>query len=243
MTAEVVVAGTPNLLAVHQEFPEDLAYAILQTIFDHRAEWDQIHPEAKNLNLQTAWQNNPVPLHPGAIRFYRDRGVYRGSRHFAPPDPGGVQRIAYTAPALLPAPAATPAFLELRDLDEPTRPAVRLPLGHSGAFALAFSHSMYGGRVTEEYRLAGGAPPRLLRTAIRTENAGAAEYYARYGEFAPEGAGWRVAAPPLSLADLVLRVDRTGRPALRTGAATLPLLDLVADGHRLRLRPLTFLSD
>lgn len=79
MTADVQVAGTPNILAVHAEFPEDLAYAVLATIFDNKSEWDAIHPEARNTKLETAWRNNPVPLHPGAIRFYRDRGVYQGS--------------------------------------------------------------------------------------------------------------------------------------------------------------------
>jgi uncharacterized protein len=79
MTADVAVAGTPNILAVHEELSEDVAYAMLATIFDHKAEWDQIHPEARNVQLEVAWQNNPVPLHPGAIRFYRERGVYRGS--------------------------------------------------------------------------------------------------------------------------------------------------------------------
>jgi TRAP transporter TAXI family solute receptor len=80
MTADVPsVAGLPNILAVHEEFPEDLSYGVLATLFDHKAEWDAIHPEAKFAELRTAWQNSPIPLHPGAIRFYRDRGVYRGS--------------------------------------------------------------------------------------------------------------------------------------------------------------------
>jgi len=79
MTENVDVAGTPNILAVHQEFPEAVAYAVLATIFDNRAEWDAIHPEAANTRLETASENNPVPLHPGAIRFYRERGVYKGS--------------------------------------------------------------------------------------------------------------------------------------------------------------------
>jgi uncharacterized protein len=79
MTEDSQVAGTPNILAVHQDFPEDVAYAVLATIFDHKSEWEAIHPEGANLRLETASENNPVPLHPGAIRFYRDRGVYRGT--------------------------------------------------------------------------------------------------------------------------------------------------------------------
>ncbi|MDQ3810344.1 MAG: TAXI family TRAP transporter solute-binding subunit, partial [Chloroflexota bacterium] len=79
MTEDSEVAGTPNILAVHQDFSEDIAYAVLATIFDHQSEWAAIHPEGANLKLESAPLNNPVPLHGGAIRFYRDRGVYRGS--------------------------------------------------------------------------------------------------------------------------------------------------------------------
>jgi TRAP transporter TAXI family solute receptor len=79
LSADVRVSGLPNILAVHQDFPEELAYGILKTIADKRSDWDAIHPEAKNLALDTAWADNPVPLHPGAVRFYRDLGVYRGN--------------------------------------------------------------------------------------------------------------------------------------------------------------------
>jgi TRAP transporter TAXI family solute receptor len=79
LTEDVQVPATPNIMVVHEEFADDLAYAVLATIFDHKAEWDGIHPEAQDLALETTWQDNPVPLHLGAIRFYQERGVYRGS--------------------------------------------------------------------------------------------------------------------------------------------------------------------
>ena len=57
---------------------DGVVYALLATIFDYKDEWDAIHPEARNLTLESAVPGNPVPLHPGAIRFYQDRGVSRG---------------------------------------------------------------------------------------------------------------------------------------------------------------------
>ena len=35
-----------------------------------------IHPEARNLNLSTAVLGSPVPFHPGAIRYYREREAW-----------------------------------------------------------------------------------------------------------------------------------------------------------------------
>jgi hypothetical protein len=114
----------------------------------------------------------------------------------------------------------------VRDLDDGGRLVGRLP---PSAFTLRFDHSMYGGWVAERYQPVAG---RLRRTTVRTENGAAAEYYARYGEFRPDGDGWVVDAAPLELDALPLRVDATGRP--RVGQ--LELLALVPDGHLVELR-------
>ena len=67
--------GVANVLVAHRDMPEDLAYAITRAMFEHREELAAVHPEARKLSLKTAAQPAPAAFHPGAARFYRERGV------------------------------------------------------------------------------------------------------------------------------------------------------------------------
>lgn len=62
-----------NLMVVHEEMDEELAYNILKAIFDEDSikELIGIHPIAKNFQIDLAVQS-PVPLHPGAERFFAE---------------------------------------------------------------------------------------------------------------------------------------------------------------------------
>jgi hypothetical protein len=127
--------------------------------------------------------------------------------------------------------------VEVRDLDDGGRLLATVLLEESGTFALVFTHSMYGGEVVETYQVARQPSPRLERSAVRTERSGAAEYYARYGDFRPGPEGWVLEMERLELARLPLRVDRTGSPAIQVGSRRLPLLGIIPDGHLAELRP------
>jgi TRAP transporter TAXI family solute receptor len=71
----VPVLGVMNLLVVNAGMDEQLAYDITRVLHEHQAELAAIHPEARNLQLDSAATNSPAPFHPGAARYYREKGV------------------------------------------------------------------------------------------------------------------------------------------------------------------------
>jgi TRAP transporter TAXI family solute receptor len=75
MTTNVATVGVANLLVVHKDFNADLAYQITKLIYEKRAELAQVHQEAANITLTGVAGRSPLPFHPGAIRYFRERGV------------------------------------------------------------------------------------------------------------------------------------------------------------------------
>ncbi|NWF91882.1 MAG: TAXI family TRAP transporter solute-binding subunit [Syntrophaceae bacterium] len=64
-----------GLFIVHKDFPGDLAYEILKAVFDHKSELDAIHIQFKSILLENANKGMSIPLHPGAIRFFKEKGM------------------------------------------------------------------------------------------------------------------------------------------------------------------------
>lgn len=63
-------------LVVHKDMPEATAYAITKAIIENR---DKLVAENKAMSgfvAQDAWrpENNGIPLHPGAVKYYKERG-------------------------------------------------------------------------------------------------------------------------------------------------------------------------
>jgi uncharacterized protein len=63
-------------LICHENMKEDLAYRIVKTIFEHQPELAAIQREARFLTLASrAGGGSPVPYHPGALRYFAERGI------------------------------------------------------------------------------------------------------------------------------------------------------------------------
>ncbi|MFT3809925.1 MAG: TAXI family TRAP transporter solute-binding subunit [Micropepsaceae bacterium] len=61
---------------VNAQVPDDLVYEIVRALFNpgNRGLLDSGHPKGKLIRLETARDGLPVPLHPGAQRFYDEQG-------------------------------------------------------------------------------------------------------------------------------------------------------------------------
>ena len=73
--AEIHTFGVSNVLVVPANFDASRAYQIVRTMFEKKASLAAAHAEARNLGLTTAIAGSPVPLHPGALKYYAEQGV------------------------------------------------------------------------------------------------------------------------------------------------------------------------
>jgi len=72
---DIAVLGIPNVLTVSSEMSDDLAYAITKAMFDNIAELQAVHPAANQTTVEFTLDATPVPLHPGAIRYFEEIGA------------------------------------------------------------------------------------------------------------------------------------------------------------------------
>jgi TRAP transporter TAXI family solute receptor len=74
---DIGVVAVDNALVVDAAMDAQLAYEVTRTLFDKKAELVAIHPEARHLSPEIAIAGSPAEFHPGAIRYYQERGVWR----------------------------------------------------------------------------------------------------------------------------------------------------------------------
>ena len=71
---DVATIGIPNVLVVSADMPAELANAVTKEIFERIDELIAIHPAANDTTIEFSLGSSPIPLHPGAIRYYEAAG-------------------------------------------------------------------------------------------------------------------------------------------------------------------------
>lgn len=74
-TQDINTMAQPNFLAVRDDISEEDVYMLTKTIYENLPFLNSIHKATKAMALEKAIAGLPVPLHPGAARYYREVGV------------------------------------------------------------------------------------------------------------------------------------------------------------------------
>ena len=54
---------------------DPMAYSIVKTLFEKKAQLVAVHGEAKNIELKSQPTGSPIPFHPGAKKYYEEQGI------------------------------------------------------------------------------------------------------------------------------------------------------------------------
>ena len=76
-TVAVPTVAIQNFLVTHDGLSDDLVYAMTKATFENLDQLVAAHNAAKGISKENAAKNPPVPLHPGAERYYREIGVLK----------------------------------------------------------------------------------------------------------------------------------------------------------------------
>jgi TRAP transporter TAXI family solute receptor len=71
----VPTAAVINFLITREGVSEDLAYQMTKQLFDHLDDMVAAHKAAADIKLADAAKGMPIPIHPGAERYYKEKGM------------------------------------------------------------------------------------------------------------------------------------------------------------------------
>ena len=75
--SDVKTAGIVNFLITSKKVSTDTVYQMTKNIFENLPELVATHAAAKNIDIKTALTGMPVPLHPGAKKYYQEKGLVK----------------------------------------------------------------------------------------------------------------------------------------------------------------------
>jgi TRAP transporter TAXI family solute receptor len=84
-TEEVDTIAQPNFLGVREDVDADAIYLLTKTLFENPDYMKAVHKMGKFITLENALSGLPTPLHPGAYKYYKEKGV-KIPKNLIPPE-------------------------------------------------------------------------------------------------------------------------------------------------------------
>ena len=74
---DVETAAVVNYLVTSSAVPDDVVYQMTKWVFESLPELASAHAAAKDIKLETAATGMPIPMHPGAERYFKEKGLLK----------------------------------------------------------------------------------------------------------------------------------------------------------------------
>jgi len=71
----VATIGVWNVMICQASLPVDLVYNLVKALYEHNDYLVKIHPSARYTTAENAVKYSPIPLHPGTIKYLREKGI------------------------------------------------------------------------------------------------------------------------------------------------------------------------
>lgn len=72
---DINAAAYVMMVTVNRKMDDDIAYKLTKAVFDNIKAVHSVSPALHPLTIKTAFRNNVVPVHPGAAKFYAEKGI------------------------------------------------------------------------------------------------------------------------------------------------------------------------
>jgi hypothetical protein len=70
------IAVVQNILVANAKMSDKVAYDIVKTFIENRAELVAVHAEAESIKFENqSPKNSPIPWHPGAVKYFSEKGL------------------------------------------------------------------------------------------------------------------------------------------------------------------------
>jgi TRAP transporter TAXI family solute receptor len=70
------ISVVQNILISNAAMPDQVAYDIVKTFIEHKADLVAVHGEAASIDLANqVMKNSPITWHPGAVKYFKEKGV------------------------------------------------------------------------------------------------------------------------------------------------------------------------
>ena len=77
ITQEVPTVAVNAVLIAGNQLKEDMVYNLTKALFEYQADLASAHAKGKEVNLQYAVQGVSIPFHPGAVKYYKEKGLMK----------------------------------------------------------------------------------------------------------------------------------------------------------------------